>query len=180
MTNNTNTTVATILSTLSTAAAETLRSHFREEAVAEITSTLSGNIAKTTPKAAPKRTEKAEKVEKVEKRGSGRQHTNDGTERSASQFIRDCGDMSVKEVIEASTKVGLNIKESLVFNVRAQAKKKAEEAMNTEEIAKQEAERQVKDAERKATLANNAKKAREARQAKIAERKAAEENAKTK
>ncbi len=152
--------VTSILSTLSPAAAEALRSHFREEAVAEITSTLSGSA----PKAATKR---VEKTEKAEKRGPNRQHTADG--RSASQFIRDCGEeMSAKDVVEAASQAGLTIEAPLVYNVRAQAKKKVEVALNEEEAAK-------KDEARKNVLRNNAEKARAARKAKIAEKKASVE-----
>ena len=158
-----NTTVANILSTLSSDAAEALRQHYRAEATAEIVAGLTGG----EKPAAPRRAATAVKAET--KRGQNRQHTADG--RSASQFIRDCGEeLSAKDVVEAASKVGLTIEASLVYNVRAQAKKKAEEAEN-------EAEAEKKDEARKEQLRKNAEKARAARQAKIAEKKNAEKNA---
>lgn len=156
----TNTTVATILSTLSAEAVSELRSHFRTEVATEI---AAGLVAPEKPAA---RRATAVKAPEVKKAGPNRQRTNDGTERSASQFIRDCGEeMSAKDVVEAAAKVGLDIEAPLVYNVRAQAKKKVEDAANAEEAAK-------KDEARKNALRQNAEKARAARKAKIEKEKA--------
>ncbi len=151
-----NTTVANILSTLSSDAAEALRQHYRAEATAKIVADITGEKP-----AAPRRAATAVKAET--KKGQNRQHTADG--RSASQFIRDCGeDMSAKDVVETAAKEGLIIETSLVYNVRAQAKKKAEDAVNAEEAAK-------KTEARKEQLRKNAEKARAARMVKIEEKK---------
>ena len=62
------------------------------------------------------------------KRFINRQKTNDGTNRSASQYIRDVDDatpgLSVTEVIEMGVLLGLTIEPALVYNVRQNVKKK--------------------------------------------------------
>jgi hypothetical protein len=62
------------------------------------------------------------------KRVINRQKTNDGTKRSASQYIRDVDEatpgLRVIEVIELGTLVGLTIEPALVYNVRQNVKKK--------------------------------------------------------
>ena len=129
-----------------------LRMHFRSELATEITSGIMNPVVKPT-----RRTASAAK-----RSGPNRQVTNDGTERSASQFIRDCGDeMGAKDVCAAASSVGLTIDPPLVYNVRAQAKKRTEKAAPVEESAKSAEDKKVK-------LRENAAKARAARAAKKA------------
>lgn len=147
---NTNKNAEQILSTLNPEAAEALRAHFRAEAAQEIAAGLTGGPA---PKA--RRTRGPAK-------GATRKVTNDGTERNASQFIRDCDDsMSAKEVVEAGAKVGLDIAQPLVYNVRAREAKKTAEAEDSKAA-------EAKAAETKAKRQAAAAKAREARAAKKA------------
>ena len=164
-----NTTVA-ILSAMSPAFAAQVLSTMNP---AEAAATLAA-MSDTTPAAAPKR-RVAKEAKEEKKAGPNRQHTNDGTERSASQFIRDCGDeMSAKDVVEKAATVGLTIEAPLVYNVRAQAKKRAENALNAEEAAKA-------DEEKKAKLRANLEKARAAKAtAKAEAEKAAAEKEKAK
>ena len=158
MTNNI--TVESILSTLSVEAISELRSHFRSEVASELTGTIKEPVTEVVTKEADKKeaNKKVKKVLAVKKvSGQNRQHTNDGTERSASQFIRDCGEeMSVKDIVESASKVGLDIETSLIYNVRAQLKKKEN---SLKELRNESA--------RKAVLAMNAQKARAARKEKI-------------
>ena len=101
-----------ILSTLSPDAASALETHFRQRFVSELSAGLPSSA-------------------KPAKRSSGskatpRQRTADG--RSASQFIRDCDDsMSAKDVVAKAAEAGLNVKASLVYNVRHQAVRKTAE-----------------------------------------------------
>jgi hypothetical protein len=161
-----NTNVETILSTLSPEAAAQLREHFRQEVAQEI---ASGLVASSPSTSKPRRT--AGSVVG----GAARQRTNDGTERSASQFIRDCDaanpDISAKEVCLKAAEVGLSIETSLVYNVRQLARKKSEAASDEAAVAVQEGETQAK---RVAAL----EKARATKAAKKAEAEAAA-NAKT-
>lgn len=163
-----------ILSTLSPEAASVLESHFRSQLASELTASLSG----TAP--APKA--KATKAAKPAKRTVNRQHTNDGTNRSASQFIRDCDvanpGISAKDVCVKGAEVGLNIEAPLVYNVRQLVRKAAAAAGNADEKAAEQAAAEKKAAETKAKRAENLKKAREAKAAKRAAAEA-EANAKT-
>jgi len=133
----------TILSTLSPESVSVLRGHFIAEAAASLTAGLTPAPA---PRATRTRTEKPASTEA--KRGPGkRQVTNDGTERNASQFIRDCKEsMSANEVVEAGKTVGLDFNSMLVYNVRAAVKKKAESAKDEKATAKKAAETQKKKA----------------------------------
>jgi hypothetical protein len=110
-----------ILSTLSPEAASVLENHYRQQFVSELSAGLPSKPARGRPKASGTPGKKS--------RGPNRQKTNDGTDRSASQFIRDCdaanSDISAKDVCVKAAEVGLSIEPSLVYNVRQQARKKA-------------------------------------------------------
>lgn len=120
---NTNTPNAeSVLSTLSEETRSSLETHFRQQIASELT----GGVSE--PRKRPGRPAGSKAAKSGRGRGK-RLMTNDGTERSASQFIRDCKDsMSAKEVVEAAKEVGLNIAPALVYNVRKNAEKKAAEA----------------------------------------------------
>lgn len=166
MANKHNTNAETILSTLSPEAAEQLREHFRQEVAQEIASGLTAS----SPSKPARRT-----AGKAQKGGAARQKTNDGTDRSASQFIRDCDaanpDISAKDVCIKAAEVGLSIEPPLVYNVRQLARKKAAEAGDA---AAQEKKAEETKAKRAAAL----EKARAAKKAKQAEAEKAA-NAKT-
>jgi len=112
-----------ILSTLSPEAASVLENHYRQQFVSELSAGLSPKPARGRPKGSGK----GEPGKKS--RGPNRQKTNDGTDRSASQFIRDCdaanSDISAKDVCVKAAEVGLSIEPSLVYNVRHQLANKA-------------------------------------------------------
>jgi hypothetical protein len=112
----------TILSTLSPEAASVLENHFRQRFVSELSAGLPGN---------------AKPAKRSGQKASVRQRTADG--RSASQFIRDCDDnLSAKDVVAKAAEAGLTVKESLVYNVRQQARKKAEASDKDEQVKKDE------------------------------------------
>lgn len=143
-----NTNAVLILSTLSAESVGVLRTHFLAEAAATLTSSVNGHASTpSTPRV----------HETSKRRGPGkRQITNDGTERSASQFIRDCKDtMSANEVVDAGKEVGLEIAPALVYNVRNQAAKKAEAA--ADETAKVATNKKRAAALKKARAAKAAK-----------------------
>jgi len=109
----------------------------------------------------------ARRTEKTGTKSLRGQVTNDGTNRNASEFIRDCdASLSAKEVCEAAAAVGLVFKDTYVHNVRAMAKKKAAETVTAEEAAKA-------DEAKKEKLRANLEKARAAKAAKKAEAEAA-------
>jgi hypothetical protein len=160
-----NTNIETILSTLSPEAAEQLRDHFRQEVAQEI---ASGLVA--SPSKSARRTAGTAQVG-----GAARQKTTDGTDRSASQFIRDCDTanpgISAKDVCIKAAEVGLSIEPPLVYNVRQLARKKSEADNDaTTNVASEE--------ETKAKRIAALEKARTAKAAKKTEAEAAA-NAKT-
>lgn len=144
-----------ILSTLSSETVDVLRTHFLSEAAATLTSGLNSTAEPAPSRGRPKGST-------TKRRGRGKtQVTNDGTERNSSQFIRECKDsMSAAEVVEAATEVGLNIAPALVYNVRANAKKKAEAASDekAEAAKKEETNKKRATALAKARAAKAAKK----------------------
>ena len=115
-------TFESVLSTLSPEAARVLATHFRSQIASELVSSLAPK-AKRAPAV-----EKGEKAPAAGKRTINRQKTNDGTDRSGSQFIRDydAGNpgCTVDEVCEKAKEAGLDIKPSLVYNVRNNLRKK--------------------------------------------------------
>lgn len=115
-------TFESVLSTLSPEAARVLATHFRSQIASELVSSLAPK-AKRAPAV-----EKGEKAPTAGKRTINRQKTNDGTDRSGSQFIRDydAGNpgCTVDEVCEKAKEAGLDIKPSLVYNVRQNLRKK--------------------------------------------------------
>ena len=115
-------TFESVLSTLSPEAARVLATHFRSQIASELVSSLAPK-AKRAPAV-----EKGEKAPAAGKRTINRQKTNDGTDRSGSQFIRDydAGNpgCTVDEVCEKAKEAGLDIKPSLVYNVRQNLRKK--------------------------------------------------------
>jgi hypothetical protein len=117
-----NTSVETILSTLNPEAAAALRDHFRQEVASEI---ASGLVASAKP------AKRSAGASKAHVGGAARQRTNDGTNRSASQFIRDFDaanpDANAKDVCAKASEVGLTIEPSLVYNVRQLVRNKAAE-----------------------------------------------------
>lgn len=154
----TNINAETILANLAPSATEILRSHFRAEVAAEISTGI------ITEKPQPKRTKTITAVTDKKRGPQNRQHTADGV--SSSQFIRNCcPDMSAKEVVEAGAKAGLVFSTSLVCNVRAAAMKKAEKELTEKEI-------EQKNTERKEKLKQNLEKARAKRIANKAARDA--------
>jgi hypothetical protein len=104
--------VDAILSTLSDGAVASLRNHFRGEFVNE----LSSGITPERPAHS-----KAAK-DPSEKRHINRQMTNDGTNRTASAWVRDCDLEKATDVVEAAKAVGLDINVALVYNVRKNVK----------------------------------------------------------
>jgi hypothetical protein len=128
-----------ILSTLATETQEVLAAHFRQQVASEIAGTLTTKIAaKPANKTAKKPTEKKPTENKEGKRMINRQKTNDGTERSASQFIRDCdSSLNAKQVCEAGKVLGLEIEPVLVYNVRKQAAGKVEKPAKTPKTPKE-------------------------------------------
>ena len=144
-----------ILSTLSPETAQVLETHFRQQVANEIASGLVSSPAKPTRRTGPKA-------------GSGSKRKMVG-DVSASEFIRSCdSSMSVKDVVAKALEAGTEISEALVYNVRANAKKKAELAADAEATAKKEEEKRAK---KSAAL----EKARAVRKANI-EKRAAEAN----
>ena len=114
-----NTSAATVLSHLSPEAQALVRAEVRAEVALE----LAGQPAVKTRK--PRSEAKKVAAQPKARKSRSRQLTNDGTERNASQFIRDTDDahtgdepMKAKEVQAAAADVGLTIAIPLVYNVR--------------------------------------------------------------
>jgi hypothetical protein len=121
MSNNTNSLVDEILSTLSPETRSVLESHYLQQLVSEMSTKLSLDVLSTKPVST--------------KRFINRQKTNDGTDRSASKYIRDIDEnqpgLSASEVVKLAVSVGLDIESSLVYNVRQNLKKKTGVTMVT-------------------------------------------------
>lgn len=134
MSNNTFS-VENFLATISPEMRTQLTTHFQEVARAEIISQLNQGLMTPTAVKVKSPKSKANKVQ-GDKRVINRQVTNDGTERSASQFIRDLDKttpgLTGPQVIEEAAKLGMEISGPLVYNVRQGVKKatiaKAEKA----------------------------------------------------
>jgi hypothetical protein len=122
MSNNTNSLVDEILSTLSPETRSVLESHYLQQLVSEMSTKLSLDVLSTKPVS-------------TTKRFINRQKTNDGTDRSASKYIRDIDEnqpgLSASEVVKLAVSVGLDIESSLVYNVRQNLKKKTGVTMVT-------------------------------------------------
>lgn len=147
MTNKTNTTAAIL-------------SNMTPEFAAQVLSTMTPTEAASTLAQMNGSTAPVRRTEGTGTKSLRGQKTNDGTDRNASQFIRDQNpSLSAKEVCAAAAAVGLTFNETYVYNVRAQAKKKAEENVSAEEASKA-------DEEKKAKLRENLEKARAAKKAK--------------
>lgn len=159
---NTHNNAANILSTLSPEAAQTLESHFRQQVAQEI----AGGLAKPAKPARKAERPVAEASQpRKGKRGGKR-------DKGFSAFIRaydaehtvDGEAPKANDVVAAAAEQGLTIKPFHVYNVRNQAKKKAEAALDAEAEAKKAAEvkakRQAAAAKaREAAAANRAAKA---------------------
>ena len=133
-------TAAIILSTLSEDAQAALEAHFRQQLVNE----LVGSVQQAKP---PRATATPANVSSKPRGRASAQFTNDGTNRSASQWIRDYTtanpEVKAREVVEAAKGVGLNIKQPLVFGVLYNKTKKANEAVKENE--KEETDANVAD-----------------------------------
>jgi len=174
---------SSILSALSPEAQAVLASHFRAEIVQQISGTLSPESTVSTVKAAAKSAPAKRPEGTVAGVGRARaQFTNDGTNRSASQFIRDTDaafpGISAKDVVAKAAEVGLSIEAPLVYNVRQLVRNKANEAAEKDAAAVQAKSEADKAADTQALKAAALEKARAAK----AEKRnvaVAEANAKT-
>ena len=127
-------TILSALNLLDPTASSMLRDHFRSEFVAELASSLTAApkaapapapapVTKPAPKVpnATRPTPKvpnAPKPDKADKPAGKRNRTNDGTNRTASDVIRDNPNVSAAEIVEIAKGLGLTIAPPLVYNVR--------------------------------------------------------------